>query len=107
MTVLKQYNEDTEEWETIVVGKQGPAATIEVGDVTTVGPDDPATVVNSGSVSAAVLDFEIPRGEDGPAGPSPVVNTDGDPGTAIYVGSIDPDGLYTLAVGDVWIEPDA
>jgi hypothetical protein len=33
------------------------------------------------------------------------VNTDGDPGTAIYVGSVDPDGTYTLAVGDVWIEP--
>jgi hypothetical protein len=24
MTVLKSYNEDTEQWETIVVGKQGP-----------------------------------------------------------------------------------
>jgi hypothetical protein len=33
-----------------------------------------------------------------------VVNTDGDPGTAIYVGSIDPDVSYTLATGDVWIE---
>jgi len=31
-------------------------------------------------------------------------NTDGDPGTKIYVGSIDPDGPYTLQAGDVWIE---
>jgi hypothetical protein len=36
--------------------------------------------------------------------PASVTNTDGDPGTAIYVGSVDPDGAYTLAAGDVWIE---
>ena len=35
---------------------------------------------------------------------SSVVNTDGDPGGTIYVGSVDPDGVYTLAAGDVWIE---
>ena len=33
-----------------------------------------------------------------------IVNTDGDPGSTIYVGSVDPDGTYTLAAGDVWIE---
>jgi hypothetical protein len=33
-----------------------------------------------------------------------VINTDGDPGRTIYVGSIDPDVSYTPAVGDVWIE---
>ena len=33
-----------------------------------------------------------------------VTNTDGDPGATIYVGSVDPDGTYTLAAGDVWIE---
>jgi hypothetical protein len=33
-----------------------------------------------------------------------IVNTDGDPGVTIYVGSIDPDVSYTPAVGDVWIE---
>jgi hypothetical protein len=33
-----------------------------------------------------------------------IVNTDGDPGQTIYVGSVDPDGTYTLAAGDVWIE---
>ena len=35
---------------------------------------------------------------------SSVANTDGDPGTTIYVGSVDPDTLYTLQAGDVWIE---
>lgn len=37
-------------------------------------------------------------------GGATIVNTDGDPGSTIYVGSIDPDGTYTLAAGDVWIE---
>jgi hypothetical protein len=33
-----------------------------------------------------------------------IINTDGDPGKTIYVGSVDPDVDYTPAVGDVWIE---
>jgi hypothetical protein len=33
-----------------------------------------------------------------------VINTDGDPGTKIYVGSVDPSGSYTLEAGDIWIE---
>jgi hypothetical protein len=33
-----------------------------------------------------------------------IINTDGDPGKTIYVGSVDPDVAYTPAVGDVWIE---
>ena len=36
-----------------------------------------------------------------------VVNTDGDAGKTFYVGSVDPDGVYTLAAGDVWIEVPA
>lgn len=33
-----------------------------------------------------------------------IINTDGDPGTTIYVGTIDPDTLYTLELGDVWMD---
>ena len=33
-----------------------------------------------------------------------VINTDGDAGITIYVGSIDPDVSYTPVTGDVWIE---
>lgn len=33
-----------------------------------------------------------------------VINTDGDPGRKLYVGSVDPDGTYTLQTGDVWIQ---
>lgn len=36
-----------------------------------------------------------------------LVNTDTDPGYTFYVGSVDPDGTYTLAAGDVWIQPEA
>lgn len=43
-------------------GPQGPAATIAVGTTTTLPPGEDATVTNSGSTSAAVLDFAIPRG---------------------------------------------
>jgi len=33
-----------------------------------------------------------------------VINTDGDPGTKIYVGTTDPSGSYSLEAGDIWIE---
>jgi hypothetical protein len=33
-----------------------------------------------------------------------IVNTDGDGGKTFYVGSVDPDGVYTLVTGDVWVE---
>lgn len=46
-------------------GAAGAAATIEIGTVTTVPAGDPATVTNVGTSSAAVLDFEIPQGENG------------------------------------------
>lgn len=48
-------------------GPAGDAATIAVGTVTTVAPSSPATVVNVGTASAAIFDFEIPKGEDGGA----------------------------------------
>lgn len=46
-------------------GDPGAAATITIGTITTVAPGDPATVTNVGTSSAAVFDFEIPRGNDG------------------------------------------
>lgn len=44
-------------------GKDGTAATIRIGTVTTLNYNANATVVNSGTASAAVLDFGIPRGK--------------------------------------------
>jgi hypothetical protein len=46
-------------------GLNGAAATVTVGAVTTLPPGSPATVSNSGSSSAAVLDFALPAGENG------------------------------------------
>ena len=49
-------------------GEPGAAATVTVGTVTTGAPGSAASVVNSGTESAAVLDFVIPRGQTGAAG---------------------------------------
>ena len=48
-----------------VDGSDGAAATIAVGTVTTGAPGTSATVVNSGTSSAAIFDFTIPRGDPG------------------------------------------
>lgn len=49
-------------------GKDGAAATVAVGTVTTGEPDTPASVTNSGTPNAAVLDFVIPQGVKGDKG---------------------------------------
>jgi hypothetical protein len=46
-------------------GDTGTAATITVGSTTTTNPGTNATVTNSGTTSAAVLNFGIPRGATG------------------------------------------
>lgn len=48
-----------------VQGEQGNAATISVGSVTTVPYGQNASVTNSGTEQAAVLDFRIPQGRPG------------------------------------------
>jgi hypothetical protein len=57
-------------------GATGAAATVDVGDTTTLNPGQSASVSNSGSSSAAVLDFGIPKGADG---------VDGEDGEDAYV----------------------
>ncbi|MUG33784.1 hypothetical protein GM552_00675, partial [Commensalibacter sp. ESL0382] len=47
------------------IGKEGAAATIRIGTVTTTDPDVQASVRNSGSENTAVLEFSIPKGEKG------------------------------------------
>lgn len=47
------------------VGPSGVSPTIRVGSVSSVDYDMPATVSNSGSDQAVVLDFQIPRGYPG------------------------------------------
>ena len=53
-------------------GEPGAAATVTVGTVTTGEPGTDAIVTNSGTESAAVLDFIIPRGESGSSVPKPL-----------------------------------
>ncbi len=49
-------------------GPQGDAATVAVGTVTTGAAGTSASVTNSGTSGAAVLDFTIPRGATGATG---------------------------------------
>ena len=61
-------------------GKDGAAATVAVGTVATGEPDTPASVTNSGTENAAVLDFLIPKGEKGDPGNSSI--TEIEPGAS-------------------------
>ena len=49
-------------------GEEGAAATVTVGSVTTGEAGTGATVTNSGTTAAAVLDFAIPKGDTGEKG---------------------------------------
>ena len=49
-------------------GTDGVSATITVGEVTTGAAGSQASVTNSGTENAAVLDFTIPKGADGASG---------------------------------------
>ena len=60
-----------EQGERGVQGAQGPAgnaATSTIGNVTTSAPGTAANVTNSGTSSAVVLDFVLPKGKDGADG---------------------------------------
>lgn len=66
-------------------GDSGAAATIEVGSTSTLSPGSSATVSNSGTSSAAVLDFGIPEGQKGDPGEQGEQGDPGDPGEAATV----------------------
>lgn len=69
-------------------GPQGPAATIAVGTTTTLAPNSPATVVNSGTSGAAIFDFGIPEGEAATIAVGTVTTVDPtDPATVTNSGS--------------------
>ena len=60
-----------------VRGAQGEAATVQVGQVTTLPAGSQATVTNSGTNQAAVLNFGIPTGATGANGITPHIGVDG------------------------------
>lgn len=59
-------------------GADGAAATIQIGQVTTIGPEEQASVTNVGTDTNAILNFSIPRGERGATG------SGGEGGTSDY-----------------------
>lgn len=63
--------------DTGATGPAGAAATIEVGSVTTGAPGSPVEITNSGTSSAAVLNFAIPAGADGSDGADGLDGADG------------------------------
>ena len=89
-------------------GEPGKAATIQVGQVTTGEPGSEAQVTNSGSESAAVFDFVIPRGEPGPKGDTGAAGPQGERGEQGPAGADGAQGLQgnpgqaaTVQVGKV------
>ena len=58
-------------------GAPGQAATITAGTTTTLPAGSSATVTNSGTISAAVFDFGIPKGDTGAAGQDGADGADG------------------------------
>lgn len=71
------------------VGPQGPAGTIDVGAVITGAPGSAVIITNTGTPSAAILNFTIPRGDVGAQGPSGTIAVGavitGAPGSAVVV----------------------
>ena len=90
--------------EIISQGPQGPAgqdgaqgsATVAIGTVTTGNAGTNASVANSGTTTAAILDFTIPRGETGLQGDQGIQGIQGIQGTAGSDGA-----AATIAVGTV------
>ena len=92
-------------------GEPGAAATVTVGTVTTGEPGTDAIVTNSGTESAAVLNFTIPRGATGAAGAPGPQGPKGDTGETGPAGAGVPDGgtvgqlLSKTETGTAWIDP--
>lgn len=89
-------------------GQDGAAATIQIGNVTTLEAGQDATVTNTGTANAAVFDFGIPqgaKGDTGPQGPQGEQGVQGNQGPQGPTGPAGPagadgqDGLTTSVNG--------
>ena len=74
-------------------GDTGTPATIKVGTVKTGAAGTSVTVSNSGTASAAVFDFVIPRGDKGDTGPQGLQGIQGATGATGPQGERGPQGL--------------
>jgi len=109
---LKRYNGT--EWVVVAGSRPGPtgatgatgpagtAATIAIGTITTLNTGQNATVANSGTASAAVLNFGLPKGATGADGAPGVPGTRG---TKTFTAQSIPEnaGLTNLIEGDNFI----
>lgn len=77
-------------------GIQGNAGTVDVGTTTTGNPGAAASVVSSGTPTARILDFVIPRGEVGPVGPTGATGATGPQGIQGVKGDAGDPTLYEL-----------
>lgn len=77
-------------------GTPGKAATVDVGTTTTLPPGADATVTNSGTTSAAVLNFGIPRGEKGVDGVNGAASCLVDYTRSVNVPLTESEGAYTM-----------
>lgn len=84
-------------------GAAGAAATVSIGDTTTLEPGAEATVNNTGSANAAVLTFGIPKGEKGDKGNQGIQGVQGPRGAQITSGTGAPSGGNPI-VGDLYID---
>lgn len=81
-------------------GPQGPAATITIGTTHTGEPGTDATVTNSGSTSAAIFNFVIPRGAKGDKGSKGDTGPQGEKGDTGSQGPAATIGVGTVITGE-------
>jgi len=102
----------TPNWQLVVQkGDKGDTGELVIGTVTTVTHGNPATVVNSGTSTDAILDFDIPAGpaatiavgtvNDVLYGNPPTVTNSGDTSDAVFDFEIPAGRAATIAVGTV------
>ena len=83
-------------------GAQGPAgtpATVSIGTVNTTNAGTNATITNSGSASAAIFNFNIPRGATGQQGNQGAQGVEGTRGSKIFTGVNAPTSLSPAPSG--------
>ncbi|MES1927554.1 collagen-like protein [Salinisphaera sp. T31B1] len=82
-------------------GADGTAATINVGNTSTLAAGSSATVSNTGNSTAAVFDFGIPAGPQGTPG------ADGANGAKWFDGSGAPGTVSGASAGDYYLDTDS